>query len=1338
MAIPQKSLADEIREYVKTCFSLLSPSEVLDLITANPSLEAKLTITGISRIRFPLLFSILKYPDRHALLFASFGKITKLDSVGPRLQILSSDPLLKQKMFDPNICLPFSGVYDFRKALMNQVLPSDLANKLIDDLVEDDRKRANNLLNSLGKGITPDILKDPTALNVNKTPTGKPIDEIDQTLDDGLSIVFDQIKLKFDNDLEGYPKATSTSYIEPEKVYKFADVPSDSSFSSFGLPPPAKPEEEGDKKPQQEYLNLVPFLGEAILSDEKGPYHIRPATKQKAGNLYIESFKRYKVNSRPTQDIDLVVTGDLILLDDKAASMVGIEPTPKTPEEVIEFEKLKKQKTPKWNFAYSEKDRKYNFSLSTFGEVRNSFLPIVQYGEKLKLSGSIIENELIKQEIRDFLFIPELSSKKDVFSKIFADSIAKAYTYDPEFSGPNRETYNDSVVKEAERIYNDLLESIFSETDYTEKVPLLQEVTSSSKDKKNVLVSLIDFSPLETEQQKACGIDTHLLQTKAVIKRIKDEFNNSIPKDVINTNSKINTRYGSDSPSQLSEKVMTGLAEVFIRTSVIHNIFRGLFVFDRLKYTFGAFDITDTIFAFFEKRVKADIKNAGLEKDFEVEIEKIYDLYKKDEKKLIPSDDSGENKFRSIIKYHILSVLELIKKMLNADEKPVSTIAKTSYTGSLQIMYPLIQITPGEPPPPPVILEFPDTGSLKLNQSGAFNSSKESEEKRLFLLNQLEYDDPYSCFLYLKDYDAKIFGLGGYYNTNMMDKKEKSKPKTFPYLLNPKDEEREFVKIVVEKYIRINFKDFYEENFGIRLPYDAAILESEYNSWYNGSGGQLNGVVSINNFEKIAQTIIDEAVRGNYYANNDIHLYSKRGEREQRNSFLTEPPKFGMRVSLVIGQKIENTELRIVSSLAAPSETTIELNKTTFNSIGNRFAKDKVGSLITYKLTKIQSEEDSYKIRPDSRKLVIPLVTKEIEMPDYMYDFSKQTVTDDFYSDGYVQKAYDVASFELKSMILKDPIFDLIANYCFPIGLSNTMALFNSMSGMVNESVLKLFDSTKNVIKKNYISNKTSSTFKDKPKPNLYQKQKKSEQGGPPPMEFLKAATTIPIGLLKGMATAVDPNIFLADKIVLAGKMGFVMPKYRRVSAGEELPIKGTDQKTTIETEGVCYGGSFEYVDGVLMVKEQPSEGGLPLLDYTPVCEVEDGKMKKIDGKYSVKQGPGFGGVPMKKEGSDYSPSNSDIDENNVEAFDLGISVPILPGESINIPYSLASLALAPFPVFGPASLTAYNIAMPFGPLFLALEPLIYETPQFKAAVPKKPGSTADTSGNLKCDDNDK
>ena len=62
-----------------------------------------------------------------------------------------------------------------------------------------------------------------------------------------------------------------------------------------------------------------------------------------------------------------------------------------------------------------------------------------------------------------------------------------------------------------------------------------------------------------------------------------------------------------------------------------------------------------------------------------------------------------------------------------------------------------------------------------------------------------------------------------------------------------------------------------------------------------------------------------------------------------------------------------------------------------------------------------------------------------------------------------------------------------------------------------------------------------------------------------------------------------------------------------------------------------------------------------------------------------------------------------------------------LAGQKFSIPYSVASLALLPFPVFtGPPPigiappLTAYNLTFPIAPTFLALEPLLFDLPWFQ------------------------
>ena len=144
----------------------------------------------------------------------------------------------------------------------------------------------------------------------------------------------------------------------------------------------------------------------------------------------------------------------------------------------------------------------------------------------------------------------------------------------------------------------------------------------------------------------------------------------------------------------------------------------------------------------------------------------------------------------------------------------------------------------------------------------------------------------------------------------------------------------------------------------------------------------------------------------------------------------------------------------------------------------------------------------------------------------------------------------------------------------------------------------------------------------------------------------------------------------------------------------------------------------------------------MPINELTTVAVVENNKIKKVNGKTVTKQGIGESGVPWDIVAD--KPIDDNIDQEDISSFDIRPSTVIFPGEKINIPYSVASLSLAPFPIFSPG-LTSYNVAMPFGPLFLALEPLILETPQFKASIPRT-ASTASQEpiqpGTITCQDN--
>lgn len=85
------------------------------------------------------------------------------------------------------------------------------------------------------------------------------------------------------------------------------------------------------------------------------------------------------------------------------------------------------------------------------------------------------------------------------------------------------------------------------------------------------------------------------------------------------------------------------------------------------------------------------------------------------------------------------------------------------------------------------------------------------------------------------------------------------------------------------------------------------------------------------------------------------------------------------------------------------------------------------------------------------------------------------------------------------------------------------------------------------------------------------------------------------------------------------------------------------------------------------------------------------------------------------------SDPNIAITDKVVTGLTLAQQLLPLPEEvkKIPIPYSAISLSLLPFPIFGgliPSipPLTSYNVASPLGPIFLGLEPLLWDLPWFK------------------------
>jgi hypothetical protein len=1379
MLVPQKSLSEEIKDYVKTCFSLLSPSEAIDLVTANASQEVKLTIDSISRIRFPLLHSILKYPDRHAILFASFGKLTGLDSIGPRLQILSSSPAVKQTMVDPNVCLPFASIYDFRKALIDQTLPRDMSNKLMDDLIEDDRNRANKLVNSLAKKIVPaELMTNASALAVNKTPDGKQIEEIDNIIGNTLSNIFDQIKISFDNEIEAYPKATAAPVAQPDNIYEFINKPPTPSLYGFKeLNPPRVKNDEFIK------IQNITRTTASDAEDGKGEYYPKVVHKDKTGELFNKAFENYSItfgqqplnltgrinNINLPVDMSVFVTGSGYpnLQVEAAGNLASANDTSLFTSTEDEFVNSIKETKPKWVFKYAENNNTFSFQIRTSGQITTTTTSYpVNFAEKIVFSGTLNEqNQFIKQEIQQVGGIPsELTgSRQGVFYGLMRYPLTQIGGYLNKTQSESDKLRKEEISNIYKRLVeNGLLVKLDSK--------LLKEVKGSeqSNSPSSVFLNLIDFSPLPTADEKARCIDVHLLQTQNVIKRIKEQINSTTPENIVNTNSRINTRYSDGKPGHVSEKIMTGLADIFIRTSVIHNIFKGLFIFDQYGYTIDSFSLPETIYSFFENRVKMDIKNFKLADDFGPQIERLYELYKNEQEPLIPQQDNGSNKLRSLIKYHISSVLDMIKKSVDTYRQKQNV-----RPSSLPLQQAITAIA------------TPDTIAALYDIQPPINTLLDDTSRRNTFFNSLPKVKPYSNFWKQEEFTATVEAtlppaayvshegaepLGGTEETAIIrtiTTSGYSPELNFTSNIGLSDISGRSLsiglgdcRIIIEEYVRLDFK---------KLPSDIPVDFKRYQDAIRTS--QANGIVNLDNFEEIMKSIVSEIEYDPLTGNKPERTYLFKKDREdlRKGFWFNSAPKYGIRMSIIKSVKIpnhNNTEFIVnkgfYNGLILDSALAVFVDQQTLNTF-DRNTQEKRGLLQTYDEIPLPAPYLSQ--YPNSRLLsdnttiqIIPVISEEIELPEKMYDFdnteiikSSQIVAGDItlnpvannnpYSAGYVNRELVLLKSIAEQRLKNNPIFDLMVNFCLPLQLGPNFALFNNLIGMANEPVIKLLDGTKQVIKNNFTLQKNSGNFKNRTNNSGYEKQKKATTEGPSSVDLLKAATTIPIGILKGLATTVDPNIFLADKIVLAGKMGFIQPKYRRVQAGEVVKIQGSTETKTITSEesGVAYDGYYKLLESgelEVITNPTPSSQGMPINELTIVADVENGKIKKVNGKTVTMQGNGKSGVPWDIVSD--KPVDDSVDQEDISSFDIRPSTVIFPGEKINIPYSVASLSLAPFPIFSPG-LTSYNIAMPFGPLFLALEPLILETPQFKASIPRT-ASTASQEpiqpGVITCQDN--
>lgn len=288
-----------------------------------------------------------------------------------------------------------------------------------------------------------------------------------------------------------------------------------------------------------------------------------------------------------------------------------------------------------------------------------------------------------------------------------------------------------------------------------------------------------------------------------------------------------------------------------------------------------------------------------------------------------------------------------------------------------------------------------------------------------------------------------------------------------------------------------------------------------------------------------------------------------------------EPPKFGLRLCVVYdsGNNIGKNKFKIGSKQYGISNNSDNL------LYGKEFLKGKVNK--SYNLLGISSADVDVDANLNIKQLA--------EM------MNAKTYREIFYP-------------SLRTKLLSGEELQVILDYCLPVKEVAAMATLHTYYINNNENSKYLLDSVKETIQQTLgiIDNFGVKTKSSQQLLQLKEKQaleiaNEGNPAGPLNFDLLKVWLRTPIHILRGLASIVDLNIFIADKIVA----------------------------------GVSIAGS-------------------------------------------------------------------------------------LLGQKIFLPYSLASIALLPFPIFTPPPagiippLTTYTLPLPLGPIFLILEPLLWDLPWFQ------------------------
>ena len=162
-------MKDELGQAIFSTTAVATPSEIINALAGDMSDETADLAAEIMRNRAPNLSNLYGISDPNSgnnnnvkQLFANLGRESGLNKLLPQLQLLSALPEVQNRLVANKLCDPYDNVDDFRKALMKRIVPEKEANEIIDNINNEKINKYSELTDTLiglGQGLAPDAIK---------------------------------------------------------------------------------------------------------------------------------------------------------------------------------------------------------------------------------------------------------------------------------------------------------------------------------------------------------------------------------------------------------------------------------------------------------------------------------------------------------------------------------------------------------------------------------------------------------------------------------------------------------------------------------------------------------------------------------------------------------------------------------------------------------------------------------------------------------------------------------------------------------------------------------------------------------------------------------------------------------------------------------------------------------------------------------------------------------------------------------------------------------------------------------------------------------------------------